>query len=105
MTYTSAGTILPENQATNAWRATDTPRHGQDDGSFRDSGPARKDPGSAKLVRGRPSVSPSPGERDFHKGRWPDVAIRKTAASCSLVAPPAEWPQDRLIRRHRQGTA
>ena len=37
----SAGTILPENQATNAWRATDTPRHGQDDGSFRTSGPAR----------------------------------------------------------------
>src|SRR5271166_2770869 len=37
----SAGTILPEIQATYAWRATDTPRHGQDDGSFRTSGPAR----------------------------------------------------------------
>src|SRR5271157_5222211 len=43
MTLTpSAGTILPENQATNARRATGTPRHGQDDGSFRTSGPARK---------------------------------------------------------------
>jgi len=65
MTYTSAGTILPENQATNAWRATDTPRHGQDDGSFRDSGPARKDPGSAKLVRGRPSSVPLPRGAGF----------------------------------------
>src|SRR3954467_15996123 len=42
MTRTSsAGTIWPETQATKAWRATDAPRHGQDDGSVRTSGPAR----------------------------------------------------------------
>src|SRR5208337_5537737 len=59
----SAGTILPENQATNAWRAIDTPRHGQDDGSVSHLRTGSKDPGSAKFVRGRlPSVPPPRGE-------------------------------------------
>src|SRR5271166_5242982 len=57
----SAGTILPENQATNAWRATDTPRHGQDDGSFRTSGPARKILAPPSSFEAALPVSPSPG--------------------------------------------
>ena len=61
MTYTSAGTILPEDQATNAWRATDTPRHGQDDGSFRTSGPARKILAPPSSFEAAFPVSLSPG--------------------------------------------
>src|SRR5271157_955613 len=61
MKYTSAGTILPENQATNAWRATDTPRHGQDDGSFRTSGPARMILAPPSSFEAALPVSPSPG--------------------------------------------
>src|SRR5271166_4989 len=57
----SAGTILPENQATNAWRATDTPRHGQDDGSFRTSGPARKILAPPSSFEAALPVFPSPG--------------------------------------------
>ena len=70
------GTILPENQVTYAWRATDTPRHGQDDGSFRTSGPARKILAPPSSFEAALPVSPSPEERDFQKGRWRDVAIR-----------------------------
>jgi len=93
MTYTSAGTILPENQATNARRATDTPRHGQDDGSFRTSGPARKILAPPSSFEAALPVFPSPGQRDFQKGRWCDIAIRWTAASCSLVSPPSSGPK------------
>ncbi len=60
MTHTSAGTILPENQATYAWRAIDTPRHGQDDGSFRTSGPARKILAPPSSFEAALPTSPSP---------------------------------------------
>src|SRR5271157_2718343 len=77
MTCTSpAGTILPADHATNAWRATDTPRHGQDDGSFGTSGPARKILAPPSSFEAALPVFPSPEERDFQKGRWRDVAIR-----------------------------
>src|SRR5271157_2794723 len=77
MTFTSpAGTILPADQATSEWRATDSPRHGQDDGSFRTSGPARKILAPPSSFEAALPVSPSPEERDFQKGRWRDVAIR-----------------------------
>ena len=43
-------------------------------------------------------MSPSAEERDFQKGRWRDVAIRKTAASCSLVAPPSGRGGPKTVR-------
>jgi hypothetical protein len=58
---------LPENQATNAWRAMDTPRHGHDDGSFRTSLPAREivaPPSSFEAAR---LVSTSPRRRVSRK--------------------------------------
>src|SRR5271166_6183458 len=102
----STGTILPENQATNAWRATDTPRHGQDDGSFHTSGPARKILAPPSSFEAAFPVSLPQGRGISRKD---DGAMSLFANCCKLFARGAAvgsgWPQDRPIRRHRHGTA